>query len=61
MNRNSLLIVEPREEDSGQYSCHRENQYGEAWKNYTLTVKNGKHKTTGIMVILYNGGGLDLL
>lgn len=42
VNRNSLLIVEPREEDSGQYSCHRENQYGEAWKNYTLTVKNEK-------------------
>ncbi|XP_065924904.1 fibroblast growth factor receptor 4 isoform X7 [Magallana gigas] len=42
VNKNSLLITQPREEDSGQYSCHRENQFGEAWKNYTLIVKNEK-------------------
>lgn len=40
--------MQPREEDSGQYSCHRENQFGEAWKNYTLIVKNGKHETCTI-------------
>ncbi|XP_056006443.1 fibroblast growth factor receptor 4-like isoform X5 [Ostrea edulis] len=42
INRNSLLIVQPREQDSGLYSCHKQNQYGEVWKNYSLTVKNEK-------------------
>nr|XP_022304914.1 fibroblast growth factor receptor 1-A-like [Crassostrea virginica] len=42
VNKNSLLITQPREKDSGQYSCYRENQYGHVWKNYSLTILNEK-------------------
>ncbi|XP_078328528.1 fibroblast growth factor receptor 1-A-like isoform X2 [Crassostrea virginica] len=42
VNKNSLLITQPREKDSGQYSCYRENQYGHVWKNYSLTIMNEK-------------------
>nr|XP_022288762.1 fibroblast growth factor receptor 2-like isoform X2 [Crassostrea virginica] len=42
VNKNTLLITQPREKDSGQYSCYRENQYGHVWKNYSLTIMNEK-------------------
>ncbi|XP_061194656.1 fibroblast growth factor receptor 4-like isoform X3 [Saccostrea echinata] len=47
---NYLLIVKPREEDSGEYACHRQNQHGEVWKNYTLTVKTEtKHEEPNVV------------
>jgi hypothetical protein len=43
INRNSILIINPREQDSGLYSCHKQNQYGEVWKNYSVIVNNGMY------------------
>ncbi|KAH9520401.1 hypothetical protein Btru_060675, partial [Bulinus truncatus] len=37
---NSLEILNARREDSGRYSCHVSNQYGEQWLNLTLVIRN---------------------
>ncbi|KAH9520400.1 hypothetical protein Btru_060674 [Bulinus truncatus] len=37
---NSLEILHARREDSGRYSCHVSNQYGEKWLNLTLVIRN---------------------
>ncbi|XP_050397094.1 fibroblast growth factor receptor 4 isoform X1 [Patella vulgata] len=40
IRRYSISIASVTEEDSGIYSCHAENEFGELWVNFTLTVLN---------------------
>ncbi|XP_062609328.1 fibroblast growth factor receptor 4-like [Saccostrea cucullata] len=38
IKQSSLVILKLEEDDSGEYACYKQNQHGEVWKNYTLTV-----------------------